>query len=122
MTVHCWPVPLQETLKFSKAGLVQSLVGSLGPDVHKVLFEPSERIWQVWGLILNMISPLVPSSWGSPLFLDVVYAPVPTILLGFSFALGHGVFPQSHCTVLEQNWEEIENMKDQTGTEIENVV
>ena len=46
----------------------------------------------------------------------------PTILLGFSFALGHGVFLQSHCTVLEQNWEEIENMKDQTGTEIENVV
>ena len=24
-------------------------VGSLGPGVHKVLFEPSEHLWQVWG-------------------------------------------------------------------------
>ena len=23
-------------------------VGSLGPGAHKVLFEPSERLWQVW--------------------------------------------------------------------------
>ena len=34
-------------------------VGSSG--VHKVLFEPSEHRWQVWSLILNMISPLLPS-------------------------------------------------------------
>ena len=32
--------------------------------VHKVLFEPSERLWQVWGLILNMILPLLLSCWG----------------------------------------------------------
>ena len=32
--------------------------------------EPSEHLWQVWGLILNVISPLLPSCWG------------------FSFALG----------------------------------
>ena len=48
-------------------------MGSLGPRVHKVLFEPSEHLWQVWGLILNVILPLLPSCWG------------------FSFALGHGV-------------------------------
>ena len=48
-------------------------VGSLGPGAHKVLFKPSEHLWQVWGLILNVIVPLLPSCWG------------------FSFALGHGV-------------------------------
>ena len=37
------------------------------------LFEPSEYLWQEWGLILNVILPLLPSFWG------------------FSFALGHGV-------------------------------
>ena len=34
-------------------------VGSLGPGVHKVLFEPSMHLWQVWGLILNVISSLL---------------------------------------------------------------
>ena len=28
------------------------------------MFEPSEHLWQVWGLILNVISPLLPSCWG----------------------------------------------------------
>ena len=37
------------------------------------LFEPSEHLWWVWSLNLNMILPLLLSSWG------------------FSFALGHGV-------------------------------
>ena len=46
-------------------------VGS--PGVHKVLFEPSELLWQIWGLLLNTISSLLPSCWG------------------FSFALGCGV-------------------------------
>ena len=27
----------------------------------QVLFEPSKQLWQVWGLILNMILPLLPS-------------------------------------------------------------
>ena len=49
-------------------------VGSLGPGVHKVLFEPSEHLWWVWGFILNVILPLLPSCWG------------------FSFALGCGFF------------------------------
>ena len=37
------------------------------------MFEPSKHHWQVRGLILNAISPLLPSCWG------------------FSFALGCGV-------------------------------
>ena len=48
-------------------------MGSQGPGGHKVLFEPSKRLWQIWDLILNMISLLLPSCWG------------------FSFALGRGV-------------------------------
>ena len=43
------------------------------PGVHKVLFEFSECLWWVWGLILNVILSLLPSCWG------------------FSFAFGHGV-------------------------------
>ena len=35
------------------------------------LFESFEHLWRVWGLILNVISPLLPSCWG------------------FFFALGH---------------------------------
>ena len=42
--------------------------------VHtEVLFEPSECLWWVWGLILNAISPLLPSCWC------------------FSIALGRGI-------------------------------
>ena len=68
------PVTLQETLKHSKAGLAQCLVGSLGPGAHKVSFGPSERLWWVWGLILKSVSPLLLSFWG------------------FSFALGRGIY------------------------------
>ena len=39
-------------------------VGPLGPGAHKALFEPSEHLWCIWGLILNVISPLLPSCWG----------------------------------------------------------
>ena len=28
------------------------------------LFEPSEHLWQIWGLILNVILHLLPSCWG----------------------------------------------------------
>ena len=43
------------------------------PGAHEVSFEPSECLWRVWDLILNAISPLLPSCWG------------------FSLALGCGV-------------------------------
>ena len=57
-----------ETLK-GRSGSVS--VGS--PGVHKVLFELSKHLWWVWGLLLNAISPLLPSFWASPLPLDVGY-------------------------------------------------
>ena len=69
---HCWPVPPQETLKYTKASLAQSLWG-LWILVHtRFCFEPSDYLWQVWGLILNMSLPFLSSC------------------RGFSFALGLG--------------------------------
>ena len=35
----------------------------LVPGAHKILFDPFEHLCQVWGLILKMISPLLPSCW-----------------------------------------------------------
>ena len=62
--------------------------------MHKVLFVPSEHLWQVWGLILNVISPLLPSCWG------------------FSFALRRGVSvfgglqhsPVDSCSAASRNY------------------
>ena len=47
-------------------------VSAGSPGAHKFLFEPSKHLWQVWGLILNVILPLLLSYWG------------------FSFSLGRG--------------------------------
>ena len=77
--LHPEPLPLRRPpLTHTSAGNTQTLKGRSGsvsagsPGAHKVLFEPFEHLWQVWGLILNAIVPLLPSCWG------------------FSFALGHG--------------------------------
>jgi len=64
---HCWPVPPQEILKHSSGSV------SVGSWCPQGLSKPSEHLWQVWGLILNAILPLLLSCWG------------------FSFALGRGV-------------------------------
>ena len=65
------------TPRHSRASLAQSLMGSLllspGSWCSQGLYEPSEHLWRLWGLILNVISPLLLSCWG------------------FSFALGCGV-------------------------------
>ena len=50
-----------------------SLCGVSGSWWAQGLLELSEHLWQVWGLILNAILPLLPYCWG------------------LSFALGHGV-------------------------------
>ena len=60
-----------------------SLCGILGYSCTQALFKPSESLWLVWGLILNVISPLLPSCWD------------------FSFALGHGVSPQSQYSAMQ---------------------
>ena len=50
-----------------------SLCGVSGSWCAQGLFEPSECLWRLWVLILNVILPLLPSCWSS------------------SFALRHGV-------------------------------
>ena len=60
-----------------------SLCGILGSSCTQALFQPSESLQLVWGLILNVISPLLPSCWD------------------FSFALGHGVSPQSQYSAMQ---------------------
>ena len=77
--VHCWPIPLQETLKHSSGSVS---VESLGPGAYKVCLSPQHFCW-VWGLILNVISQLLPSCWG------------------FSFALGRGVSPQIRSSAVQ---------------------
>ena len=49
------------------------LCGISGSWCAQGLFEPSECLWQEWGLIINMNLPFLPSCWGSPLPLDVAY-------------------------------------------------
>ena len=56
-----------------KGRLAQSLWGLWILMCTRISFEPSECLWWVWGLILNVILPLLPSYWD------------------FSFALGCGV-------------------------------
>ena len=41
-----------------------SLCGVSGPWYAQGLFEPSECLWRIWGLILNVILPLLLSCWG----------------------------------------------------------
>ena len=95
-------VPLEETLKHSS---VSVSVGSLGLGVHS-LFEPSECLWRVWGLILNAISPLLPSCSDSFALgcglspqscSSAMQMPLQHLLSCWDFSdLGHGVSPQSH--------------------------
>ena len=60
-----------------------SLCGVSGTWCAQGMFEPSECLWWVRGLVLNVISCLLPSCWG------------------FSFALGHVVFPQSCSSTVQ---------------------
>ena len=51
--------------------LCLSLCGVSGSWCAQGLVEPSEHLWLVWGLILNVILPLLPSCWDFHLPLDV---------------------------------------------------
>ena len=99
----CTPTGDTQTLK-GRSGSVS--VGSLGPGMYKVLFEPSEHLWWVWGFILNMILPLLPPCGGfsfafgcGGISLKSSSATQPLLQChpscwGFSI-LGQGVSPQS---------------------------
>ena len=72
-------------------------VGSSG--VHKVLFEPSKCLCQVWGLILNSVSPLIPSFWGFSFAFGCGY-----LLVGVSFL---STVVQQQPVILEFSQEKI---------------
>ena len=74
------PLPTHTSTGDTQTQFCLSLCGVSGSWCAQGLFEPSERLWWVWNLILNVISSLLPSCWG------------------FSFALGHGVSPQSRSS------------------------
>ena len=73
------PLPTHTSTGDTQTQFCLSLCGVSGSWCAQGLFEPSERLWH-WVLILNVISSLLPSCWG------------------FSFALGHGVSPQSRSS------------------------
>ena len=73
MAGYCWSMPPQETLRYLRGRSGSVSVWSLGTGMHKVLLDPSEHLWQLGGLILNAILPLLVSCWI------------------FCFALGHEV-------------------------------
>ena len=75
---HSCPVPPQETLTLKGRSGSDSVAS---PGEHKVLLEPSECRWQEWGLVPNVILPLLPSCWSSPLSLD----------MGYHFLLGSNI-------------------------------
>ena len=77
--LHPEPLPLQQSTAdpyptgYTQAQFCLSFCGVSGSFCTQGLFEPSEHLWWVWGLILNMILPLLLSFWVSPLLLDVGY-------------------------------------------------
>jgi len=64
--------------------------GASGSWCAQGLFEPSEHLWRVWGLILNVILPLLPSYWG--------------------FSLGQGVSPHSRSSATQPPRHQIANI------------
>ena len=87
--LHPEPLPLQQSTADpyptgdTQTQLCLSLCGVSGFWCTQGLFEPSECLWGVWGLILNVIFPLLPYCWGT------------------SLALGHGVSSHSRSTAMQ---------------------
>ena len=106
---HLEPLPLQQVTadpylcrRHSNTVLSQSLWGLLVLVCTR--FEPSEYLWHIWGLILNMVLTLLPSCWG------------------FSFALGCGALfggiqhsPVSGCSAASCNFGVLEG-EDEHGS------
>ena len=58
------PLLNQTSTGYTQTQFCLSLCGVSGSWCTQGLFEPSEHLWQVWGLILNVILSLLPSCWG----------------------------------------------------------
>ena len=86
--LHPEPLPLQQStsdpyLLRRHSQFCLSLCGVPRTWCTQGLFEPSERLWREWGLILNVNLPLLWSCWG------------------FSFALGHRASPHSCSSAVQ---------------------
>ena len=87
-------------LTCTSTGDTQTLKGRSGsvsvgsPGAHKILFESSEHLWWVRGLILNLILPLLPSCWGISFVLGC----------GVSFFGGIQHFPVDGCSAVSCNF------------------
>ena len=89
-----------------------SLCGVSGSWCTQGLFDPSDCLWWLWGLILKLILPLLPSCWRFSFALGCEVSPqshsstTQTLLQrlpscwGFS-TLGHGVSPHSHSSTVQ---------------------
>ena len=69
----CSPLLTHTATEDTQAQFCLGLCEVSGSWSAQGLFEPSGRFWCVWGLILNVILPLLPSCWHSPLPLDMGY-------------------------------------------------
>ena len=78
-----------------------SLCGIPGSWCAQGLFEPSECLWCVWGLILNVILPLLPSCWGFSFALQCGYL----LLVGSNILLSMVV--QQRVVILEFSQEKM---------------
>ena len=97
--VHCWPIPLQETLKHSSVSV--SVVS--GSWFTQGLFEPSEHLWRVGGLILNAILSPYHLVGASPLPLDV----------GYLFLVGSNILL---AVVFQQRFVSLEFLQEKKST------
>ena len=70
-----------------------SLCGVSGFWCAQGLFECSERLWQIWSLVLNAILPLLPSCWGFSFAWAWVYLLI---------AMLHSCY--STCSIVRQNF------------------
>ena len=98
-TQNHWPCgrPLLTCISAGDTQTLKSRSGSVSvgsPSVHKVWFEPSEHLWQLWGLILNVILPSYCFAGDSPLLLDV----------GYLFFGGIQHFPVEGCSAVSCNF------------------
>ena len=79
--LHPEPLPLQQStadlcsIGDTQTQLYLSFSGVSGFWCTHGLFEPSERLWWVWSLILNAILPLIPFCWGFFSALGCVLSP-----------------------------------------------
>ena len=61
---HGSPLLTHTSIEDAQTNFFLSLCGVSGSQCAQVLFDPSECLWWVRGLILNAISPLLPPCWG----------------------------------------------------------